>query len=280
MLIVSQNVLEFTSSNATNIIAEYDVATTYIGGDEVRVDTRIYKSIADANLGNYPPDTVDTFWMDWEASNEYAMLDLFEDTVTNFSGSGVVEFSANDKEVIAIGNFNATTITLEYLDALDVVLDTEIYLFPFLGNRIDPYSYIYADFESSQYEVVYKGLKRIGTKIRVTFDNGLLDTYCGYLVAGKATDMGCTIDSVNFVNKAIGYENKRVATFKTTAPSTSLMKNLEIGEQLLEVPRLFIIDPSTDSNHQNMTIIAKITKCDGIGSNMSENQISWELTQN
>lgn len=281
MLSVSQNILSFLDSTATNIISEYDEATTYIGGDEVRVDSRIYKSISDANVGNYPPDNIDTFWMDWEASNEHAMLDLFEDTATQFPATGVVTFERTDhNEVIAIGNYDAETVTIEYLDDLDVVLDTETYISSFIGGRVDAYSYIYADFEASQIEVVYRPLQRLGIKIRVTFIREGLSTYCGFMVSGKVVDLGDTLDVVNLNNKIVGYERKRVATFTTIMDKDLLMTTLELGEAIFDEPLLFIIDPNENSSHSNIVMIAKVSKCEGSGENNTKNKISWELTQN
>jgi len=280
MISINQLIDEFLTSNAENIIAEYAPATTYDTADEARELTRIYKSIASGNLGNYPPNNIDDFWMDWEASNEYAMLDLFEETTTTFAANGIVTFSRDNKEVIAIGEFQATQITVEYQDDIDAVLDTETYDFSSLGDRIDGYSYIYADFVTSQSEVVYKPLQRLGTKIRVTFKRGGLSTYCGFMVAGKSTFMGKTLDNVSFSNKKIGFTDKRVASFKTIVPKTSLMLTLSNGDAIKGVPLLFVIDPSENTSHHNMVSIAKITKVNGTGSNNEENQISWELTQN
>jgi len=280
MLSVNQLIDEFLTSNAENIIAAYVPATTYAASDEVRELTRIYKSIAAGNLGNYPPDNIDDFWMDWEASNEYAMLDLFENTITTFAANGIVTFSRDTKEVISIGEFQATQITVEYLDDIDAVLDTETYNFSSLGARIDQYSYIYAVFVTSQSQAVYEPLQRLGTKIRVTFLRGGLSTYCGFMVAGKSTDMGKTLDNVSFTNKKIGSINKKVAAFITTVPKTSLMLTLSIGIDNKDIPQLFVIDPSENSSHQNMVTIAKITIVDGTGANNEQNQISWELTQN
>ncbi|NOQ31784.1 MAG: hypothetical protein GQ570_11740 [Helicobacteraceae bacterium] len=280
MILINQDIDSFLTSNAENIITEYSSLTTYLTAEEAREESRIYKSISDSNLDNYPPDNIDKFWMDWEASNEYAMLDLFEDTNTTFTANGIVTFSRDTKEVIAIGKFNANQITIEYLSDVDAVLDTETYDFPYLGARIDAYSYIYADFETSTSEALYKPLQRLGTKIRVTFLRSGLDNYCGFLVAGKSDDMGKTLDNVNFTNRIIGFNSRRVANFNTIVAKTSLIPTIDKGELYKDIPLLFVIDPSENSSHANMVTIAKITKCDGVGSNNGLNTISWELTQN
>ena len=279
MVTIKQEVDVFLSSNATNIIAAYVPETIYSTDAEVRVESRIYKSISDANVGNYPPNYPYTKWMDWEASNEYAMLDLYESTVTNFTADGIVVFERGIKDSIAIGNFKASQITIEYLDDLDTVLDTETYNISSLGLRIDAYSYIYAEFDDTTGDIIYKPLQRLGTKIRVTFKRDGGDTYCGFLVAGIATDLGKTLDKVSFSNRDVGSESKREASFSTSVVKTSLMPTLDFGKTYKDIPMLFIIDPSENSSHQNMATIAKITSSKGVGEVMSENTINWVLTQ-
>lgn len=280
MIAINQALDEFVSSNADNIIAEYDSLTTYGVAEKVREGSRIYQSISDANLGNLPSENIDKKWMDWEASNEYAMLDLFEETKTNFTADGIVKFERLSKEVVAIGNFNATTIKIEYLDDNDVVLETETYEFPHLGQRVDLYSYIYAAFVSKTQEVVYKPLKRLGTFIRISFLKSGNATECGYMISDRAINLGDTLDKVSFSSSRIRAKNKKKASFSTITQKENLNNILQFGRDYEDIPMLFIIDSDENSSHQKMATIARISTCDGIGENMQINTINWELTQN
>lgn len=277
---IKQGIENFISSNAENIIAEYDPDIAYASGDQVREENRIYQSISGSNTGNLPSESINIFWMDWEVSNEHAMLDLYEETVTEFSADGIVKFERFSKEVIAIGNFKASLVTIEYLDVNDVVLKTETYDFESLGERVDPYSYIYADFVGEASEVVYKPLDRLGKYIRVTFSKGGASTNCGYLVSSRATDLGATLDKVNFSNSNIRKKNKKRASFQTITDKNNLNNILDFARREEDVPMLFVIDPSENSSHQNMATIARIASSSGTGENMQVNTIAWELTQN
>ncbi len=280
MISVTQEIDNFLTTNATGTTAVYVPTTAYAANALVRELDRVYKSIGGGNLGNYPPNTKNKFWYDFVVSNEFAMLDMLDDTVTNFTANGIVTFTRGTKEVIAIGNFQATQVLVQYLDASDVLLDTDTYDFSSLGNRVNKFEYIYADFSTSQTQAIYKPLKRIGTKVKVTFSRGGLSTYCGMFVAGKATDLGQTLDKVNFVNRLIGFDKKRTASFQTTVKNNLFNLILDYGKTMQNVPLLFVIDPQSNSSHQNLVTIAKITDSSGTAETHEYNQISWELTQN
>jgi hypothetical protein len=280
MVAITQNIENFTSTNALNPIALYNPSTIYATNNLVREMDRVYKSITSGNLGHYPPNNLYEHWFDWDVSNEHAMLDFIEETITNFAGDGVVVFERGANEAIAIGNFLASVVTIEYLDVLDAVVYTEVYEFPFLGARIDAYSYIYADFVSIQTQTIYKPIKRIGINIRVTFSRSTRSTFCGIFTAGRVIDLGETLDTVNLTNKIIGFDNKRNATFSTLVDNASLNLVLEFGQSNKDVPMLFVIDPSETTKHQSLAIIGKITNISGVANNFEKNQISWEITQN
>lgn len=280
MIAITQEIDDFLSTNAQNLVTAYNPATTYASGDTARELSRIYKSITSSNLDNYPPNTLNEHWFDWDVANQWAMIDFFEDTITYFTGSGIVTFTRGTKEAIAIGNFLATEIVIEYLDDLDVVLDTETFEFPALGQRVDAYSYIYADFEDSETETVYQSLKRVGTKVRVTFNRNTNDTSCGLFVAGKATDLGTSMDKISLKNTLIGFDKKKKVSIQTFVEQTYLNRKLDFGNTNQDIPLVFVLDPSETSSHQKLVISAKITDSSGVADNMEHNIINWELTQN
>lgn len=116
MIYGQQLIDNLTYSNVTAKVAQYSPLITYGIGDEVRVDKFIYKSVASNNLDKNPIENLGVFWIKWASSNEYALLDLDSETLTEWSGTGIIEFTRGGKDTIAIGNFKASTITIEYLD--------------------------------------------------------------------------------------------------------------------------------------------------------------------
>lgn len=378
MIFIPQDITEFTYDNIKSLVKLYDSTVNYAVGALARVGSWQYKSTIENNLGKYPLDYLDKYWYDkWAPANDYAMLDLFADTKTEWTADGIIEFSRGSKDSIGIGNFNATTITVEYLDSLsgvvsgltiatsvdlnstiasgliyvdlvrfdfedtsklfiaskdtyvdidtdglpiytevangapaptltspnqriakvvtdvdnitsvedlrtiiDPVLDTQIYTFSNNGEVWDEWTYGYGGFTDSVSETIYTPLLRKGVAIRVTFSSGGGSTYCGYLVAGVAFNMGKTIDKVSFPDKRIGTQKVSVANFTSSVLKTQLMRKISDAKTRINDNMLFVIDESESTSHNNMIILGKIIKVDGTGENLENNFISWQIEQN
>ena len=279
MIYVQQTIEEFTYSNIPALTAIYNKTTEYGVGDEVRVGIYIYNSVATINTNHYPPDNQGAYWYKWGPSNAYSMLDLLEETKTEWVADGIVEFDRGIKEVLGIGNFKATLIKVEYLDALNVVLDTEEYTFANTGDVVDVWTYGYAGFTDSTSQTVYTYMKRLGTKIRVTFSSDGLNTNCGYFVAGAAVSMGKTLNNVSFPDKRIGSRTVNTATFKTIVRKNELMRKATQAKLLVDEVMMFVIDEGENSLHNNMIILGKMTSVSSVGSNSGINDISWTIEQ-
>ena len=381
MIRVRQAIDSLTYTNAPFVADAFDPTKNYVTNDLVRYGARIYKSITgiapNYNVGNYPLSSLKEHWFDWQPSNAYAMLDDYHETLTEWAGDGIIEFTRSGKNTIGIGNFTATQVKIEYLDAIngivegmtiatsidldstvtagyayvdlarvdldntlksftaskdtyvdidstgtlvytevangaaepaltipnerlakvvtDVVsitsvtdlrtiinpvLDTDTYNFPTYMCKINFWQYITCGFNTTNRRVIYQNLKRLGTYIRVTFSNGGGDTNCGYCIAGMAIDCGITLDKVSFPDRRIGSRTINVANFNTILDKNLIMDTAAEAKAVANIPMLFVIDPSTDLNFNNMAIIGTILKCDSVAENATKNQLSWELQQN
>jgi len=181
-----------------------------------------------------------------------------------------------------MGNFKASKVTVDYLDSDDNILDSDVYTFTNNGSVWDEWTYGYGDFTDSVSKVVYTHIKRIGVNIRVTFEgtDSSPNTYCGFLVAGLEVFMGDTLDKVSFPDKRIGKRTVSVATFNTILPKQELMRRMYDAKSNINEVMLFVIDERESSSHDNMVILGKITKCDGVGEKSPVNVISWQVEQN
>lgn len=274
------NETSLTYSNIPDIVAVYDPLHTYAIGDYARIGTNVYISAASSNLGKSPLDYIGIYWTLWSVSNAHAMFDLLEGTNTTWEADGIIEFIRGSKDTLGIGSYVANSIKLEYKDALGVVILTETYSASINQYVYDLWDYIYAPFTFGNVRAVYIPLKRIGVSIRVTFQGGGAATSCGYCVAGIAESMGDTLDQVSMTNRPIGSQNASVATFTTSVLKLALSDITYRGKNLIDVPMMFIIDPSLDSSFKNLVIIGKIKKCDSTAEVMSNNKIAWEIEQN
>lgn len=284
MIYIKQAIDNFTYSNIVSTVAEYNPTANYLLNDLVRVGSYHYKSlygtVAVPNVGKHPLSNLDTAWFEYEVSNQYAMLDMFSETRTQWVSDGVVEFLRGNKDTLIIGNFTATIVKVEYLDSLSNVIDTLNYTYSKNIGRRSPWTYCYTTFTDSNNYLIYLPIIRKGLKIRVTFKNSGSATNCGYLQAGRAVFMGKTLEDVPFQNKKIGNRYARVADFQTSLDKVSLMGKADTASDLIDVPMAFIIDESENSSHQNMVILGKITKCDPLANNFENNKISWQIEKN
>ena len=284
MIYIKQAIDNFTYSNVVSTVSEYSPTTNYLLGNMVRVGSYHYKSlygtVALPNVGKDPLSNLGTAWFEYEVSNQYAMLDMFSETRTYWTANGIVEFLRGNKDTLIIGNFTASLVTVEYLNDLDLVIDTLTYIYSNNGGRNSPWTYYISQFNESNNNVIYLPILRKGVKIRVTFSKDGNATNCGYLHAGRAIFMGKTLEDVSFQNKKIGNRNARVADFQTTLDKVSLIGKSDTASLLIDKPMAFIIDESENSSHQNMVILGKITKCDPNANNFEKNRISWQIEQN
>ncbi|WBC28530.1 hypothetical protein TPMD03_56 [Thiohalocapsa phage LS06-2018-MD03] len=280
MIYVPQSITEFTYSNIPNLTDLWSESTSYAVGDLARVGNYLYKSTLSSNLNNKPLESLGVYWIEWDIANEYAMLDLLDETKTEWTGDGIVEFTRGSKDTLGIGNFTASLITIEYLDSLgNVIGDTDTYSYSNNGNVYDVWTYGYGGFTDSVSEAIYVPIRRVGVKIRVTFSKNGNATNCGFMVAGVAIDGGITLDKVSFPDKRVGSRSVSVADFTTSVPRNQLMRKTTEAKKLINDTMLFIIDNQDNSDHKNMIILGTMTKCSSVGEVLSNNYIQWQVEQ-
>lgn len=283
MIYVRQEINEFTYSNIISTVPDYDPEADYLLGDLVRVGNYEYKSLfGDATLpnkGNNPLTTQGVNWFLYGSSNQFACLDSYTETKTEWTGDGICEFSRGQKDTIGIGAFNATKITIEYRDSLDNVLESEEIIFSNSVDVYDEWTYGYAEFTNNTTNTLYLPLKLLGKKIRVIFQNDGQSTSCGFLTAGRAVYVGDTIEGVNFPDKRVGNRTVPTADFSTIIDSNLLMMKINEAKKLINETMLFVIDESENSQHGNMVFLGTITKVDGGADNFEKNKISWQIEQ-
>jgi len=275
-----QEIDSFTDSNIVYIADEYNETISYSVGDLVRVGKYQYKSTLDSNVGNNPLSALGIYWIEWQAANDFAALDLFSESKTEWDSNGWVEFNRGTNDVVGIGNFKATQVLIKYYDESHTLLDTETYDFSNNGDVYDEWDYGYAGFTHSTSRVIFRYIKRIGTTIRIEFiDSNNTNTYCGFLVSGRAVDMGDTLDKVSFPDKRVGSRTINVANFNTIMNKTLISRKTSIAKALVDKPMMFIIDPLESSSFDNLVILGKINKVDAVFENSNKNTISWEIEQ-
>jgi len=287
MIGITQGIDKFTYSNIVETVLEYSPLTNYSFGDLARVGYYHYKStfgeLGLYNVGNDPLTTLGVNWYKYEPSNLYSCLDTLEETTTVWAGTtGIIEFERGTKNKLAIGNFNANEIKIEMLNSLGEVLSDYTQTFTFSNNLdvYDEWDYGYGGFAENFINVALYNIRIVGQTVRVTLTRNTDGVYLGYIVAGKAEDFGTTYGEVSFPDTRVGSSSVNTATFGTFIDTYLHSKTVQRGKQLIDTDMVFVIDTTENSVHQNIVILGKITKCDGVASNFDKNIISWTIQQN
>ena len=292
---LKQEIIDFTSTNLTESVAEWSAATTYAVGDLAKKGTYIYKSAIASNLNNDPEEYNDIKWLKYQISNKYAMLDLSANSKSEYTGSLTVTFTQNRMSTLAIGNYDATTISVEVLDELDATIWSYESEDTLNENVSDWWDYIYSDYGYEVNRGIKIELGRIGTSVRVTF-NSSVDvpiTACGYLVGGEKVDMGCTLYGVSFTYNSFATKEfdtfgtlnliKRgvqdLVDFNTVIDNSQLQSSRRKIKSIYNDIIVFIVDEQEDSNHENLLTLGVIQDASTVLSNPTKTTISWSVVE-
>lgn len=293
MLIIKQKIESFTSSTITQTYDDYDSTKTYtLETDEntltsasvCRFGNYYYRSVIDGNIGNNPAETEGVFWVLLRYSNQMAMINtssysksVVEDTDL------VVEFNRYTINSLAIGNFTASSVTIEHLDSSGVVIPEFTQEFTYSVNEevYDYYDYMYAEYSSIVDRGIYINIPQIGVKLRVTLAKSTEANIasCGFLVGGANIDCGETLDGVSlsfnsFASKEynefgdLSLVNRPVqdlVDFETLVRTKEIQKTRKKTKDVYNDVVVFVLDPSETSEFDNLVGLGVIDSADLVG---------------
>lgn len=305
MQYVRQQILEFTSTNLTDIYADWNSTATYIvepdnaltNASVVRYGTYYYRSLTATNL-NYNPETYENIkWIKIGVSNKYAMLDLSANSKSIKQGGDlVVVFPQNYHYTLGLGNYDASSVLVEILasDLTTVIWATESVASTNL-DVYDYYSYIYEPYTVDHNFSTKIELPKTGAYIRVTFKRlASLDlSSCGYLVLGTAMDMGKSLLPVkfnynSFADKTVSDLGKLIINkswvqdlvdFETVIASTTLSRMRRELKSIYDEVLLFIVDEREDSLFGNVMTLGVIQDASVIMENHIESVVSFSVME-
>lgn len=260
------------SSSATEIYSAWNSATTYVDGDKVLYNNRIYESLLDSNIDKQP-DTDPTSWLDIAPSNKTAMFDSVVNTQTTATASLTVTFQPGvtfDSLAFLNINGNAINVQVKSSPSGSVVYNQTISL----DNTqiFDWYGYFFADFDFRT-EVLFQNIPPYTTgTIIVTITGGSGSTVAiGNSTVGSLVDIGGTQYGLNYGIR--DYSTKETDLFgnikivqrafsKRMSP-TIFVDNMRLNyvskalESLRSTPTVFI---ATDDSRFEGTIILGFLK--------------------
>ena len=302
MQYVAQEITGFTSTNLTDTYNDWSSATTYkfetgtpTNASVCRVGTYYYRSLANGNIGNEPTANEDVKWIKWGVSNKYAMLDFSAQSKSTFTGDLYVIFKQNQIRTLGIGNYEAETVRIEILDTLDNVLWTYETDSSVNENVIDYWSYIYEDYGYKVDRSFKIDLPLIGDRVKVTFNKSAESTAtaCGFLVGGKAVNMGETLNNVEFSFNS--YAIKQFDDFGALTITKRAVQDLVDFETIIDTKEtvnlkrgikkiyndiiMFILDESETSDYENLITLGTIQDASVVLTEFDKTIISYSIIE-
>lgn len=200
--------------------------------------------------------------------------------------------------MIAIGNFSASELKIEYLDATDTVLTayTQTYAYGTNDTVFDYYDYIYEPYSDTIDRYLKIDTVPFGTKIRVTLSKNILLNYaeCGFLVYGEPIEMGKTLDDPQWTPNS--YTTKDFDTFgridiikravQDTVSFQTIYDSLDFPQLKRKIKTnldeiaVFILDESATSQYENMITLG-IMESPSMGTKTSSTKstINWRILE-
>ncbi|MHB8808969.1 MAG: hypothetical protein ACYC9M_03010 [Desulfobulbaceae bacterium] len=204
MKVVEPADMTLTYTNVpNNTEPEYAAGTTYAVGNTVQISGlhRVYESLVDSNLGNYPPDNP-AKWLDLGATNAWKMLDEYANTQTENSGSINIKLAVDRIDhVVLMGVVGSTLelklwsadgLTLLWSDAVNLAYTNQ----DIMGIRTWT-EYFFAP-PARLYNDLYRQVKVLAytsvLEIIIGYPGNVAK--CATVVAGRGVDLGLTLYGV------------------------------------------------------------------------------------
>lgn len=306
MQYVKQEITTFTSTNLTDIYADWNPATTYIletdnenltNASVVRYGAYYYRSVTNGNLNFNPSQYENIKWVKLGISNKFGLIDLSSQSKSIVEGGNLtVTFPQNKIRTLGLGNYEADTIMIEVLGSDGTtVLWTYSTDSSINDNVTDYYTYIYEDYNYTVDRAIKLDIGVDGSFIRVTLNKSIeaTRTACGFLVGGVAINMGNTLMGIKFNFNSFAEKNldelgtltitKRAVQdlidFETTVEAGRLS---DIRREIKKVYNdivMFILDENDVGNYENLLTLGVIQDSSVLLENHVEAIVSFSIME-
>ena len=308
--VVSQELSSFTYSNVTELYNQWLPGTTYsfeesepyTNAGAVLHRNFYWRSTSTSNIGNEPIDengNKSSEWIVLSPANLSSILDLSSNSKCTITGGDLIlEFTKTYKiQTLVIGRFMGLGLTVEYLDAINTVLKTDIYDYTDeqFNNIYDDITYDYASLDDEVDRNKLIRLQFLGEKIRLTLQrNNTTDTaYISFLTAGEEYELGKIDGSIDRTDASYA-DRTYNAISGTTIDTTVLSQNysfsllvprlnqVEIkrkGESLKSKTNTYILDNRETSEFENFIVLGQLTSASDSTGNADFVSAKWTVEE-
>jgi len=210
---------EFVSSNVSETPPDaYASGTTYVTGDQVTVAAthKIYESLQDANIGNYPPNNLDgetPYWWEVGATMPWKAFDTHIGT-SKVSNLNSITYTLTPGQVtgVALLEVEGLSVNITMADPTEgEVYNKDISILS-TENVYDWYTYFFEgfNFDTAVIQVDLPPYRNCTLTITITAETGKL-AKVGEIVIGSVLDLGFTQYAPQI--SIIDYSKKTTDTF-------------------------------------------------------------------
>ena len=286
MLLLKNEITSFVSTNLAQPVAEWLPKNTYNAGDYAMKDHHEYLCITNHNKGIDP--TLNTGrWLMMQVANASACIDVRSETYTHIDkGLNHIEitFDAIGFDTLAFEGVVGGVLTVIEKDSKGHQLKHKDYKAG--AVRIcskDWWHYFYCPIPNANavgskeaMDILIEALDPKTSTITIKLTkNGDGVSKIGSMVGGKSLDMGATEfgvdlelidysiikrDKNGIIEKMEHRDCVEKMSVECTMPAKASMGIKRTVKKELANPCLFIVDPSKDSNYENLIILGFITK--------------------
>ncbi len=303
MIIVEQEIEDYTAINIVTRYPNWDSATTYNFGEVLFHEQYYYKSVVDNNLNVTPTDNPSE-WLRWSVSNRYAQIDLRATTYTTWDATTatvpadnalISTFNNESYDIISFGGVSGASITVELYDNGDTLIHSETRVIYNRPNSNSWYNYYFDEFEIGvDASFLFRLPPQSGGYITTTVEaDGDGAAQVGYMVAGSSVYVGDSLFGASLGledNSLIEIDDFGITTIvKRTANSFMDVDVVFPSQQVKQMERkasevfgkiaLFIGDESVDSGYEHLATLGYIEGYTTVLSNPIQTQASYSIRE-
>lgn len=251
----------------------YNGATPYAIDAFAYKDHRIYQSLQGANTG-HDPISSPTWWIDVGPTNQYAMFDTAQNTITWAASPISVVITPGERFTkVGLSGLNGDTVRCRIeIGGIDVYDETKSIL---EHSSVETFmEYVTATFRNKEVAVFSDLPPNVGAIVKIDISSVSGPVGCGGVTVGKAVELGAfqyngTLDGLNFSTIERNTYGEATLIPRRTVPVLKgqlwfdlarIRDLIYIKNELNAVPALWVLVGDEDSPYFETNVIMGIYK--------------------
>ncbi len=284
---VSNTYAMLDQQSLTKTVANLKVADANYLSTDTAIDIPENSLVWDM-VGNKMYESVDI-------TNDLPNADFTDELLWKNKSDIIVRFTRGRIDNIGIGYFTASKIKIEHYDAVGAIIPeaTQELDYSVNNNIYDLIDYIYEPYQTEIDRSININIFPLGATVKVTLEKlqASGEASCGFMVGGQGMDMGMALDNVPFsftsysrtekdafgTVSIVQREIEESVDFYTKTERAFFSRNKRRLKEIYDEIVMFILDPSENSEFENLITLGKIQSVSPVASQDCKNMTSWSI---